>query len=92
MGMLHADMPALGVEERKRLGEWAYRAMFTPLRALFLQAQQAHEIRQVQPDLLAGFFLTLMDSLNHAEGRPGAPTRQAMVEEIVLLMLDGLLT
>ncbi len=91
MGMLHADMPALHVDERKRLGEGAYRAMFTPLRALFLQAQQAQEIRQVQPDLLAGFFLTLIDSLTHADGRPGAPPRQAMIEEIVLLMLDGLL-
>ncbi len=91
MGMLHADMPALGADERKRLGEWAYRAMFTPLRTLFLQAQQAGEIRQVQPDLLAGFFLTLIDSLNHADGRPGAPPRHAMVDEIVLLMLDGLL-
>lgn len=91
MGMIHADMPALGAEQRALLGEQAYRAMFTPLRMLFLQAQQVGEIRQVQPDLLAGFFLTLMDSLNHADGRPGAPPRPAMVEDIVTMMLDGLL-
>jgi len=91
MGMVHADMPALGAEEQVMLGEWAYRAMFTPLRTLFADAQQAGEIRMVQPDLLAGFFLTLMDSLNHADGRVGAPPRQVMVDEVVTLMLDGLL-
>ena len=89
MGMLHADMPALSVEERTRLGAEAYRAMFTPLREIFAAAQQAGEIRVVHPDLLSGFFLTLMDSLKHAEGRPGAPTRQAMITEIVTLLLDG---
>ncbi len=91
MGMLHADMPALSVQQRTLLGERAYHAMFTPLRTLFAAAQMAGEIRQVHPDLLAGFFLTLMDSLHHADGRPGAPSRPAMVHEIVTLMLDGLL-
>jgi AcrR family transcriptional regulator len=91
MGMLHADMPALSVEQRTLLGERAYHAMFTPLRTIFAAAQMAGEIRQVHPDLLAGFFLTLMDSLHHADGRPGAPSRQTMVHEIVTLMLDGLL-
>lgn len=89
MGMLHADMPALGVEKRIQLGEAAYRALFTPLRTLFSTAQENGAIRDVHPDLLAGFFLTLLDSLTHAEGRPGAPTRQAMIAEIVKLMLDG---
>lgn len=89
LGMLHADMPALSSEQQFLLGERAYQSMFTPLRTIFTNAQKAGEARSVHPDLLAGFFLTLMDSLNHAEGRPGAPTRQAMIAEVVTLMLDG---
>jgi AcrR family transcriptional regulator len=90
-GMLHADMPALSPEQRMALGEQAYLAMFTPLRTLFAEAITQGVIRDVHPDLLAGFFLTLLDSLEHADGRPGAPPRHDMVEEIVTLMLDGLL-
>lgn len=89
MGMLHTDMPSLSETERKRLGEAAYQFMFTPLRTIFTAAQKAGETRNVHPDLLAGFFLTLLDSLIHAEGQPGAPTRRAMISEIVTLMLDG---
>ena len=91
MGMMHADMPALHPAQREKLGQVAYDSMFTPLRSMFTAAQQRGEIRLVQPDLLAGFFLTLLDSLNHAVGRPGAPTRAAMTAEIVTLLLDGLL-
>lgn len=91
MGMMHADMPALHPAQREHLGQVAYDSMFTPLRGMFIAAQQRGEIRTVQPDLLAGFFLTLLDGLNHAVGRPGAPTRAAMTAEIVTLLLDGLL-
>lgn len=91
MGMMHADMPALHPAQREQLGQIAYDSMFTPLRGMFSAAQARGEIRTVQPDLLAGFFLTLIDGLNHAVGRPGAPTREAMTAEIVVLLLDGLL-
>lgn len=91
MGMMHADMPALHPAQREQLGQIAYDNMFTPLRNMFATAQARGEIRTVQPELLAGFFLTLIDGLNHAVGRPGAQTRVAMTAEIVTLLLDGLL-
>ncbi|MEZ4674332.1 MAG: TetR/AcrR family transcriptional regulator [Caldilineaceae bacterium] len=90
MGMMYADMPALHQTARIRLGESAYHAMFTPLRTIFQAAQRAGETRNTHPDLLAGFFLTLMDSLTHAVGRVGAPPRRTMIDEIVTMMLDGI--
>lgn len=90
MGMLHADMPALSSHVRIRLGEVAYEKMFTPLRTIFQAAQQAGVVRETHPDLLAGFFLTLLDSLHHADGRIGAPPRHVMINEIVTMMLDGI--
>jgi AcrR family transcriptional regulator len=90
MGMIYADMPALSQAQRLHVGRVAYDAMFTPLRELFLAAQRRGEIRQVTPDLLAGSFLTLLDGLNHAVHQEGAPPRDAMVAEIIAIMLDGL--
>jgi len=91
MGMLHADMPALHPHEREQLSQIAFANMFTPLIGMFAAAQARGEIRTVEPGLLAGFFLTMLDGLNHAVDRPGAPTRAAMTAEIVTLLLDGLL-
>lgn len=91
MGMLHADMPALHPSEREQLSQIAFENMFTPLSGMFAAAQARGEIRMVEPSLLAGFFLTMLDGLNHAVDRPGAPTRAAMTAEIVTLLLDGLL-
>lgn len=90
MGMIYADMPALSEAQRLQLGRIAYTSMFTPLRELFLAAQRRGEIRPVIPDLLAGSYLTLMDSLNHAIGQEGAPSREVMVNEIITMMLDGI--
>lgn len=90
MGMMHADMPALTPAQRQHLGRVAYDAMFTPLRRLFGTAQSRGEIRPVHPDLLAGSFLTLLDGLNHALRQEGAPPRAALVDEIIMILLEGI--
>ncbi|MEZ4728153.1 MAG: TetR/AcrR family transcriptional regulator [Caldilineaceae bacterium] len=90
IGMMYADMPALSETMRLQLGRTAYTSMFTPLRELFLAAQQRGEIRQVIPDLLAGSYLNLMDGLNYASGQEGAPSREVMANEIITMMLDGI--
>lgn len=90
MGMMHADVPALSKAQQQHLSFVAYDAMFTPLRNLFLAARARGEIRPVLPDLLAGSFLTLLDSLNHAVRQEGAPPREIMVAEIITILLDGI--
>ena len=65
--------------------------MFRPLRDAFTTAEARGEIRSMHPDLLAGCFLWLMDGLSYGETRTGAPPRAAMAEEVISMMLDGLL-
>lgn len=90
LAMMHADVPALTPAQRQHVGRVAYEAMFTPLRQLFLAAQERGEIRSILPDLLAGSFLTLLDSLNHAVRQQGAPPRDVMVAEIITILLEGI--
>jgi len=89
--MLHADLAALTPEHKEQLAQKAHAAMFRPLRDTFIAAQARGEIRPVHPDLLVGSFLWLMDGLNYGEMRAGAPPRQVMAEELISLLLDGLL-
>lgn len=91
MGMLHADLAALSPEHKEQLAQKAHGAMFRPLRECFVAAQTRGEIRAMHPDLLAGCFLWLMDGLSYGETRTGAPPRQAMADDIISMMLDGLL-
>lgn len=91
MGMLHADLAALSPEHKEHLAQTAHGAMFRPLRQCFVAAQERGEIRPMHPDLLAGCFLWLMDGLSYGETRAGAPPRQVMAEDIISLIMDGLL-
>lgn len=91
MGMMHADLAALSPEHKEQLAQKAHAAMFRPLRECFLAAQGRGEIRASHPDLLAGSFLWLMDGLSYGETRNGAPPRKIMSNEIIAMMLDGLL-
>lgn len=90
MSLMHSDLPALSPEQAALLEQSTYQALFTPLRAIFLAAQQRGEIRPVHPDLLTGCVLALFDGLNFAEHRRNAPPRAVMVDEIIHILLDGL--
>ena len=91
MGMMHADLAALNPEHKEQLAQRAHAARFRPLRETFVAAQARGEIRPMHPDLLAGSFLWLMDGLNYGETRTGAPPRQVMADDLISLLLDGLL-
>lgn len=90
LGMMHADMPALSKTAAAHLAQLVNVALFSPLRQLFVQAQERGEIRPLNPDLLAGCFLSMMNGVNFALQQPHAPPRQAMVQDIITLLLDGL--
>jgi AcrR family transcriptional regulator len=90
MGMMHADLAALTPENTERLARIAHGAVFFPLRQAIVAAAERGEIRPMHPDLLAGSFLWLMDGLRYGETRMGAPPREAMAEELVSLLMDGM--
>lgn len=91
LGMMHADMPALSEDNHRRLNQFAAYCFFEPIAAIFAEAMARGEIRLMQPDLLAGSFLALMDGVSYsAQHQPGTPPRHIMSNAIVSLMLDGL--
>ncbi len=90
MGMMHADLAALSPDHKEHLDQVAYAAMFVPLRERFCAAQACGAIRPMHPDMLAGWFLWLMESLSYGESRMGAPPRDVMSNDLISMMLDGL--
>ncbi len=91
LGMMHADMPALGEENHQRLNRLATYCLFEPISAIFAEAIAHGEIRPFSPDLLAGSFLALMDGVSYSsQHQPGTPPRHVMANAIVSLLLDGL--
>lgn len=90
LSMMHADMPALSAENTRMLEGLAYRCLFDPIAAAFRAAIARDEILPLQPDLLAGSFLALMDGVSYASNRqPGTPSRHVMTDTIVSIVLDG---
>jgi AcrR family transcriptional regulator len=91
LGMMHADMPALSPDNQRRLERVAYACLFEPMASAFRAASERGQIRAMQPDLLAGSFLALMDGVAYSsQHQPGTPPRQVMAEAMVSLLIDGL--
>lgn len=90
LGMTHADFPALSETNWQALSYAGYEALFTPLRQMFCAAQVRNEIRPVEPDLLAGCFLALIDSASVIRRQPTIPPRAQMVTEMISILLEGL--
>jgi AcrR family transcriptional regulator len=91
LGMMHADMPVLSQANADLLSEEAFRSLFQPLMQAFAAARARDEIRLLQPDLLAGVFLALMDGMAYAsESQPKAPPKKVMARIMVSILLDGL--
>jgi hypothetical protein len=84
-------MPALSEDNHRRLNTLAAQSLFQPLTAVFTAAVARGEIRPMQPDLMAGAFLALMDGISYSsEHQPGTPPRAIMAEGIISMLLDGL--
>jgi AcrR family transcriptional regulator len=89
-GMMYADLPALSQANARRVSQIVYAALFGPLRTLFAAAQARGETRPVNPDLMAGFFLALMDGIAFSLTQQQDLPRAALVAEAIALMLDGI--
>jgi AcrR family transcriptional regulator len=90
LGMTHADFSALSEANMQALSYGGYEALFTPLRQMFRAAQERKEIRPLEPDLLAGCFLALIDSASVIRRQPTIQPRAQMVDEMISILLDGL--
>lgn len=87
--MMHTDMPALSEESEARLTTGAFTHMFTPLRRAFEGAAEREEIRAINPNVLTGIFLAIMDSMEFSGHGPDTPSREEMVEDVISVLLHG---
>jgi AcrR family transcriptional regulator len=90
LSMVHTDMPLLDEENTARLTTYSHQCIFEPICQIFTQAQQQGEIRNVRPQLLAGFFLSVIESLPIATTIPDAASEEVIVNEMISVLLDGL--
>lgn len=89
-GMMHADMPALADESAGYLARTAYECLFIPLGGIFRDAGDRGLIRAVNPDMMAGTYLAILDGVAYSGTRPGTPQRRAMLQDLISVLMDGL--
>ncbi|EKF00996.1 TetR/AcrR family transcriptional regulator [Tolypothrix sp. PCC 7601] len=92
LSMVHTDMPLLDEENTARLSACSSECIFDPICQIFVQAQQRGEIRNVRPQLLAGFFLSVIESLPFATTFANAAPKDFIVNQMIAVLLDGLIT
>ncbi|BAY26867.1 TetR family transcriptional regulator protein [Calothrix sp. NIES-2100] len=90
LSMVHTDMPLLDAENTARLSACSSRCIFEPICQVFAQAQQRGEIRDVRPQLLAGFFLSVIESLPLASTFVDDVPKEAIVNEMISVLWVGL--
>jgi AcrR family transcriptional regulator len=90
LSMAHTDMPLLGEENMNKLSICYAQFIFEPLAQIFAQAQERGEIRNTRTKILAGFFLSVMESIPYVTTQPGTAPTEVIVNEMISVLLDGL--
>lgn len=89
LSMMQADMPSLSESAKLRLSRSVNQAIFEPIGQAFTTAQANHQIRNVQPKLLVGFVLSVLESIPHVQS-PKSASREEMVKEMISVLLEGI--
>ncbi|MFW5693809.1 MAG: TetR/AcrR family transcriptional regulator [Alkalispirochaeta sp.] len=84
LAMIHHDMPALSEEHRKSLTAMSYGVIMRPLVQAVQTAVESGEIREVNPHVVAGGFISLLEGTTIA-ARAGFGHN---VEEMMVASLD----
>jgi TetR/AcrR family transcriptional regulator, cholesterol catabolism regulator len=90
LSMLHTDMPCLSEENLEKLSASSRRCIFNPVQQLFELAQEKGEIRNCRSNVLAGFFLSVMESIPLVISGNDIEAKQVIVNEMIDVLLDGL--
>jgi AcrR family transcriptional regulator len=91
MSMLETDMPAISHENAQRLTYMAFQCFFSPITRLFEQAMESGEIRQYDPNQLAGHFLSMMDGISYTTTAGHTPIPMGtLAEEMIDILLNGI--
>lgn len=90
--IMHSDLPALSEESAVNLGRVAYFSLFEPLQKAFMASHLRGETRAVNPTVLAGMVLAVIDGMAFSGRRPDSPSNDEMMDNVISVMLDGLRT
>ena len=90
LSMLETDMPSISVQNAQKLTFMAYQSMFMPIARLFQEAMSRGEVRQMDPNRLAGHFLSMMDGVSYTStaGHTAEPIDK-MIEDMIDVLLNG---
>ncbi|MBD1930361.1 MULTISPECIES: TetR/AcrR family transcriptional regulator [Cyanophyceae] len=89
--MILTDLPELSPESSARLEVAMYHCIFAPLEALFVEHRdQLHPALQSDPGLIGGTFLSAIEAL-YTVKRYGSKTDEALVADLITLLLEGAL-
>ena len=88
--MMHADMPALSADASSHITQAAHNCIYSPLLSIFVDAHARGETRAVNPEVMAGMFLAVLDGAHNSGSGPSVPSRQSMFDDIISVVLDGL--
>lgn len=90
LSMIHHDMPAMSDHNRKRLTAISYGSIMEPLVDAVRHAVESGEIRPVEPHIVAGGFLSLLEG-NTIAARAGFGTElAAMMRSSIDVLVHGL--
>ncbi|MEZ4657597.1 MAG: TetR/AcrR family transcriptional regulator [Caldilineaceae bacterium] len=92
LGLMHADIPALSQTSQAELLSSVFTAMFAPIRNTFVAAQQRGAIRPVDPEMITGAFLAIMDGISYRQAHSDEISPEVMAKEMISVLLDGLHT
>ncbi|MCB0089490.1 MAG: TetR/AcrR family transcriptional regulator [Caldilineaceae bacterium] len=90
LGLMHADIPALSQASQAELLDSVFVALFAPIRNTFAAAQQIGTIRTVDPDMITGAFLAIMDGISYRQAHSDEISPEVMAQEMISVLLDGL--
>ncbi|GAB1542826.1 hypothetical protein NUACC21_55000 [Scytonema sp. NUACC21] len=88
--MMQVDMPSLSEEAKERLSQAVRRSIFEPIGKPLIAAQANHQIRDVQPQLLVGFLLSLLESTSHVYSSESTAYKKEILNELIRVLLEGI--
>ncbi|QPC84191.1 TetR/AcrR family transcriptional regulator [Phototrophicus methaneseepsis] len=88
--MLSSDLPALSEPVGKRLFDLSYWTLLHPVEGIFERAEKSGQIWTPHNTLLAGAFLSLIQSIQHVDERMTVRSKDSMADDMIRVILDGL--
>ena len=87
--LFRTDLPAISEQQSYRLTKVAYHALLTPLERVITAAYERGEVRYADPTLMAGSFLSVIESIHDMHRYTQTP-KPVLAQDIIEVLLDGL--